>query len=232
MARRAERRISHCTARFRGDVDEASTAAKPKTPCADRPHHQRRARSLVAGAADVPVCTTGISARNGTSKAVKARTWEGIESVDDGELWETHLSLKARLLEFVRRRAHEAGRAAQRTRRRYRAAGSRVLSPDALTIGFARRFATYKRANLMLADIERLAMHGERSQASRAVCVRRQSAPAGRAGQASVAANCGVDARLAKFADKLVFVEDYDINVGRHLVQGVDVWLNNPRRPL
>jgi starch phosphorylase len=72
--------------------------------------------------------------------------------VDDGELWETHLSLKAQLLDFVRRRARE------QAERRGRVAGNaaelgKVLSPDALTIGFARRFATYKRANLVLADI-------------------------------------------------------------------------------
>src|SRR6202012_5035488 len=83
-------------------------------------------------------------------------TWEKIEDVDDGELWETHLSLKSQLIEFVRRRARE-----QAERRDESEATllhlSRGLSPDALTIGFARRFATYKRANLILKDIERLA---------------------------------------------------------------------------
>jgi len=86
----------------------------------------------------------------------EARIWEGIEDVDDGELWETHLSLKARLLEFVRRRAVEQAERrgeSPESLRRIR----RVLSPDALTFGFARRFATSKRANLILADIEMLA---------------------------------------------------------------------------
>ena len=86
----------------------------------------------------------------------RAQTWGEIENVDDGELWETHLSLKSRLLDFVRRRACE-----QAERRRESPETllrlSKVLSSDALTIGFARRFATYKRANLILADIERLA---------------------------------------------------------------------------
>jgi len=82
----------------------------------------------------------------------EAKIWEGIENVDDGELWETHLSLKSRLLEFVRRRAmKQAERRGELPEERIRL-GS-VLSPDALTIGFARRFATYKRANLILADI-------------------------------------------------------------------------------
>ncbi|MGA6981364.1 MAG: alpha-glucan family phosphorylase, partial [Candidatus Sulfotelmatobacter sp.] len=86
-----------------------------------------------------------------------ARTWEGIESVDDGELWETHLSLKSRLLGFVRRRALEqAERRGEPLETLQRLAT--VLSPDALTIGFARRFATYKRANLILSDIESLAL--------------------------------------------------------------------------
>ncbi len=86
----------------------------------------------------------------------EARIWEGIEQIDDAELWETHLILKARLIDFVRRRAGEQGE--------YRAEPadvatrlSKALSPDALTIGFARRFATYKRANLVLADLEMLA---------------------------------------------------------------------------
>ncbi len=84
------------------------------------------------------------------------KTWEKIEGVDDGELWETHLALKAQLVDFARRRARE-----QAERRKEPAETlkklDKILSPDALTIGFARRFATYKRANLVLADIERLA---------------------------------------------------------------------------
>src|SRR5437660_1510165 len=82
-----------------------------------------------------------------------ARIWEGIEKVDDGELWETHLSLKSQLLDFVRVRAIEQARHRGEPPESVR----RVLTPDALTIGFARRFATYKRANLILADFERLA---------------------------------------------------------------------------
>jgi len=86
----------------------------------------------------------------------EAKIWEGIENVDDGELWETHLSLKSQLLEFVRRRAVEQARRRSESRESLQRLGS-VLSPDALTIGFARRFATYKRANLILSDIESLA---------------------------------------------------------------------------
>src|SRR5215470_11256115 len=82
-----------------------------------------------------------------------ARIWEGIENVDDGELWETHLSLKSELLDFVRVRAVQQAKLRGEPVESVR----RVLTPDALTIGFARRFATYKRANLILSDIEKLA---------------------------------------------------------------------------
>jgi starch phosphorylase len=160
----------------------------------------------------------------------QSHIWEGIENVDDGELWETHLSLKLRLLEFVRRRAMEqAGRRGESRESLKRLA--RVLSPDALTIGFARRFATYKRANLILADIEKLA--GMVNDPKRPV----QFVFAGKAHPRDepgkrVLQQVAALMRDPQFSDKFVFVEDYDINVGRHFVQGVDVWLNNPRRPL
>ncbi len=160
----------------------------------------------------------------------EARIWEGIEGVDDGELWETHLSLKSRLLEFVRSRAVEqAERRGELTESLRRTA--RVLSPDALTVGFARRFATYKRANLILADIEMLASIV--NDPKRPV----QFVFAGKAHPRDdpckrVLQQIAEMMRNPQFADKFVFVEDYDINVGRHFVQGVDVWLNNPRRPL
>src|ERR1700730_13942509 len=86
----------------------------------------------------------------------EARIWEGIENVDDGELWETHLNLKSQLLEFVRRRAVRQSERRSESSEILQRLG-RVLSPDALTIGFARRFATYKRAHLILSDIENLA---------------------------------------------------------------------------
>ncbi|HME06184.1 MAG TPA: alpha-glucan family phosphorylase, partial [Bryobacteraceae bacterium] len=160
----------------------------------------------------------------------QASIWERIESVDDGELWETHLSLKSTLLEFVRFRAEE--QAARRnepeeTLQRL----SRVLSPDALTIGFARRFATYKRANLFLADIEKLASMVNDFKRPVQFVFAGKAHPRDEPGK-RVLQQIAELMRDPKFADKFVFVEDYDINVGRHFVQGVDVWLNNPRRPL
>jgi starch phosphorylase len=162
--------------------------------------------------------------------SAEARIWEGIENVDDGELWETHLNLKSRLLEFVRRRAMEqAERRGEPSEVRIRL--GRVLSPDALTIGFARRFATYKRANLILADIEKLASMVNDPKRPVQFVFAGKSHPLDEPGK-KVLQQIAQLMRDSQFADKFVFVEDYDINVGRHFVQGVDVWLNNPRRPL
>jgi glycogen phosphorylase len=156
--------------------------------------------------------------------------WESIESVDDGELWETHLSLKSRLIEFVRSRGVEQAvrrgeppDAVQRC--------SRMLSPDALTIGFARRFATYKRANLILADIEKLAALTTDPKRPLQFIFAGKAHPLDDPGKRVLQQIVGL-MQDRKFSNNFVFVEDYDINVGRHLVQGVDVWLNNPRRPL
>jgi len=167
----------------------------------------------------------GWQQRSGMSK-----TWEEIENVDDGELWETHLSLKSQLLEFVRRRASEqAERRGEPAETMHRL--SKVLSSDALTIGFARRFATYKRANLILADIERLASLVNDPKRPVQLLFAGKAHPHDEPGK-RVLQEIAEKMRDPKFAEKIVFIEDYDINVGRHLVQGVDVWLNNPRRPL
>ena len=159
-----------------------------------------------------------------------AHIWDGIENVDDGELWETHVGLKARLLEFVRRRAvgqaEHRGESADLLQKL-----GRVLSPDALTIGFARRFATYKRADLILGDIEMLASMVNDAKRPVQFVFAGKAHPRDEPGK-QVLQRIAQLMRDKKFAGRFVFVEDYDINVGRHFVQGVDVWLNNPRRPL
>jgi starch phosphorylase len=160
----------------------------------------------------------------------EARIWEGIESVDDGELWETHLSLKSRLLEFVRRRAVEQAERRGESRESLQRLG-KVLSPDALTIGFARRFATYNRANLILRDIENLASMVNDPKRPVQFVFAGKAHPLDEPGKRLLQQIAEL-MRNPRFADKFVFVEDYDINVGRYFVQGVDVWLNNPRRPL
>jgi starch phosphorylase len=157
-------------------------------------------------------------------------TWAAIEAVDDGELWETHLSLKAQLLEFIRRRAREQAERRSEPAEALQRLG-KILSPDALTIGFARRFATYKRANLLLADLERLnAMVNDAKRPVQFVFAGKAH-PHDEPGK-RVLQQIAQMMRDPDFGNKFVFLENYDINVGRHLVQGVDVWLNNPRRPL
>ena len=160
----------------------------------------------------------------------EARIWEGIEDVDDGELWETHLNLKSRLLEFVRRRAVEQAKRRGESKDALLRL-SKVLSPDALTIGFARRFATYKRANLLLRDIESLASMVNDPKRPVQFVFAGKAHPNDEPGKRLLQQIAEL-MRNPRFGDKFVFVEDYDINVGRYLVQGVDVWLNNPRRPL
>ncbi len=163
-------------------------------------------------------------------RSSEAKIWLGIESVDDGELWETHLNLKSQLIEFVRRRAVEQAKRRTESREELQRL-ERVLSPDALTIGFARRFATYKRANLILTDIERLASMLNDPNRPVQFVFAGKAHPLDEPGK-RVLQQIAELMRDPKFRDKFVFVEDYDINVGRRFVQGVDVWLNNPRRPL
>jgi starch phosphorylase len=157
-------------------------------------------------------------------------TWDDIENVDDGELWETHLSLKSQLLDFVRNRAWEQAKRRNEPDETLNRL-IKVLSPDALTIGFARRFATYKRANLILADMQRLAAMVNDPKRPVQFLFAGKAHPHDQPGKV-VLQQIAEMMRDPNIGEKFVLVEDYDINVGRHLVQGVDVWLNNPRRPL
>ena len=156
--------------------------------------------------------------------------WEQIDRVDDGELWETHQTLKVRLIEAARRRA--AAHAQQRGESRETVALlRRALSYDALTIGFARRFATYKRAALLLQDVDALAELVNDPRMPVQFVFAGKSHPLDMPGKGLLQQIARL-MRDPRFAGKILFLEDYDISVGRTLVQGVDVWANNPRRPL
>jgi len=156
--------------------------------------------------------------------------WERLEQIPDAELWRTHERRRERLAGFARRRLRTQleQRGAPPAER---AQAEEVLDPKALTIGFARRFATYKRATLLFTDPGRL---------SRILSDRDRPVQIIFAGKAHPADNDGKDfirqvvhfARQPEFRQRIVFLEDYDIKVGRYLYQGVDVWLNTPRRPL
>ena len=163
-------------------------------------------------------------------RSAAPEVWSSIERVDDLELWETHLVLKARLIDFVRRRLVRAATRRGESEAAIEAATD-ALEPDVLTIGFARRFATYKRARLLFHDIERLRPLLESTERGIQLVFAGKAHPHDHPGK-EMLRHIAALAREPPFAGRLVFVEDYDINVGRHLVAGVDVWLNNPRRPL
>jgi len=156
--------------------------------------------------------------------------WQKIHDCDPGELWETHYALKNLLLQFVRRRVSRQCRRRGECDEAVELART-VLDPNILTIGFARRFATYKRADLVLNDLDRLfTLISDRDRPIQIIFAGKAH-PADEPGKALIRkiANLRHDPRTS---GRIVFVEDYDINVCRHLIQGVDVWLNNPRRPL
>jgi glycogen phosphorylase len=155
--------------------------------------------------------------------------WARIDTIPDAELWETHRVLKAALVHFVRRRVSE-----QRRRNEYPeefvSAATTALDPEALTIGFARRFATYKRASLIFSDLPRLKRLLTDAKRPVQLVFSGKAHPADRPGQ-EVLRQVHDATLTGDLKNHVIFVEDYDINVGRHLVQGVDVWMNNPRRP-
>ncbi len=156
--------------------------------------------------------------------------WEGVEAIPDRELWEVHCVLKARLLRFIRERARrrwawESGAPSQVV-----AAGA-LLDPAILTLGFARRFATYKRHTLMLRDPDRLAAILGDPRRPVQVVFTGKAHPADEAGKQVLEAIYRA-ASDRRHGGRIAFVEDYDAHVAQHLVQGVDVWLNTPRPPL
>jgi starch phosphorylase len=141
--------------------------------------------------------------------------WDALTSEDGQELWEIHNTLRRKLVAFAHRRSGSAA----------------TLDPDALTIGFARRFATYKRATLIFSDLERLAQLCGRRDRPMQIVFAGKAHPRDDAGK-QVLQQIVALTRDSRFAGRVVFLEDYDINVARHLVQGVDLWLNTPLRPL
>jgi starch phosphorylase len=165
-----------------------------------------------------------------TNRTARPEVWKGIDQVDDGELWETHMALKARVLDFVRRRLARQCRRRQEPEENIHAA-EQLLALDALTIGFARRFATYKRADLVFSDLDRIGRLLRDPRRPVQIVYAGEAHPRDEAGKRLIQ-HIAELARTPSFGGHIAFVEDYDINVARHLVQGVDLWLNNPRRPL
>ena len=155
--------------------------------------------------------------------------WEGVTSIPDAELWRTHVRLRERLVAFTRDRLREQLQRRGVSQTAIEAADE-VLNPDALTIGFARRFATYKRATLIFRDLERLRKLVTDPQRPLQFIFAGKAHPHDHLGKEFIRTIVNV-ARDPDFRDSIVFLENYDMNVARYMVQGVDVWMNNPRRP-
>ena len=160
---------------------------------------------------------------------VNADIWAEVQHIPADELWRTHGLRRERLISFVRRRLQ------QQLRRRGAPArdvalAEEVLVPGALTIGFGRRFATYKRAGLLLRDAARLGRLLTDADRPVQLIIAGKAHPRDDAGKALIQQVVHL-AREEEFRPRLVFVENYDMTVARYLLQGVDVWLNTPRRP-
>lgn len=156
--------------------------------------------------------------------------WERVQKIPDAELWRTHERRKERLIDFCRERlkAQIINRGFTKNEINH---AEQILTPEALTIGFARRFATYKRGTLLFRDIERLKKIISNPHRPVQIIFAGKAHPHDNGGKELIK-NIAEICRREEFRDRIVFLEDYDINVARYMVQGVDVWLNNPRRPL
>ncbi|MEA2623580.1 MAG: glycogen phosphorylase [Chloroflexota bacterium] len=158
------------------------------------------------------------------------RFWERLKRISDRQLWSAHLEQKLDLAYFARSRLRlQFARHGEPPEELARL--GEVLDPGILTIGFARRFATYKRASLLFTDEERLARMIWDADRPLQIVFAGKAHPADRPGQRVIQDIFG-RTRSSRLKGRVFILEDYDIRVARYLVQGVDVWLNNPRRPL
>jgi len=155
--------------------------------------------------------------------------WKRTESIPAGELWRTHERRRERLVAFARRRLQVQLKNRGASQSAIDEA-EEVLSPDALTIGFGRRFATYKRATLLLRDPERLARILNDPKHPVQIIYAGKAHPRDQYGKELIKTIVDLAAR-PEFRRKLVFLEDYDVAIARYMVQGCDVWLNTPLRP-
>lgn len=156
--------------------------------------------------------------------------WENVFSIPDTEIWEAHQERKEQMINFVRNKLKESlilqGSSAIK-----KSQINNVLNKNALTIGFARRFAPYKRANLILQDKERILKLIKNEEKPVQFIFAGKAHPADENGKSMIKEIINF-ARDNKVEDRFVFIENYDMNTARHLVQAVDIWLNNPVKPL
>jgi starch phosphorylase len=156
--------------------------------------------------------------------------WEAIDRIPDKELWDIHSSLKVKLLDFVHERVKqhrvEIGEGTLEVAR-----ADNLFDPKALTFGFARRFATYKRATLVFRHVARIQKLLNDPQRPVQIIFAGKAHPADEPGKTFIQQVFKMS-KEEGFEGKILFLENYDINMARYLVSGVDVWLNNPIRPL
>ena len=157
------------------------------------------------------------------------QTWTSIKDIPDELLWGTRQQLKRKLLDFIRRGRQEEWSHRESSPSQVIASGT-LLDPDILTIGFARRFATYKRATLIFRDPNRLRHILTNSEHPMQIIFAGKAHPQDEEGKRLIQQIYRF-AQDSSFAGRIAFVDNHDIALGRLLVQGVDVWLNNPRPP-
>jgi starch phosphorylase len=155
--------------------------------------------------------------------------WERIDDIPDEELWDLHQGLKRKMVSFFRERVRRSWVEGRNDPTHIVTSGT-MLDPDALTIGFARRFATYKRAMLIFRDLERLKRIISDNHRPVQIVFAGKAHPADDPGKHLIQ-NIFNLAKHNQLGGRIAFIEDYDMHMSRYLVQGVDVWLNTPRRP-
>ncbi len=156
--------------------------------------------------------------------------WKRVEHIADFELWRSRERLRDRLISFARRRLKKQLENKGAPKYQVKMADE-VLDPEALTIGFARRFATYKRATLLFRDEERLIKILTNPSRPVQIILSGKAHPKDKSGKELIHRVVQM-ANRPELRNHIVFIENYDIEVARYLVQGVDVWLNTPRRPM
>jgi starch phosphorylase len=156
--------------------------------------------------------------------------WSKLDEIPDAELWGVRQHLKRKLTFYMRERVRDRWTSGGFHPVQVVASGV-LINPYALTIGFARRFATYKRANLIMSDIERLLSLINRPNMPVQIIFAGKAHPADEPGKQLIQ-KVYRTVKRAETGGRLIFLEDYDMNLARYLVQGVDVWMNTPRRPL
>ena len=157
-------------------------------------------------------------------------TWKKIEKIPDKELWDVHQARKIKLLKLVKENVCTRLKTNGTHYEKIKEIVSN-LNPEALTIGFARRFATYKRATLIFKDLERLTQILNDTKRPVQIIFAGKAHPADKEGQDLIKYIHEVS-MMPQFKGKIILLENYNINIARHLISGVDVWLNNPRRPM